>query len=71
MDVGSNVKLVTFNGSLVSLEKCDPSENYWLLIGATGAISKMENARGRVLVTFNNEVSDLGLLATMKYQTAC
>ena len=61
MDVGTKVKLVTFNGSIESLDKCDPSENYWSLIGATGTISKMENARGRVLVTFNSEVSDLGL----------
>ncbi len=60
-DVGIKVKLISFKGSLESPDKCDPSENYWLLIGATGTISKMQNARGRVLVTFNSEVSELGL----------
>jgi hypothetical protein len=61
MDIGTKVKLVSFNGSLESPDKCDPSDNYWILIGATGTISKIDNARGRLLVTFDSEVSDLGL----------
>jgi hypothetical protein len=61
MDVGTKVKLTSFNGELESPDKCDPSENYWSLVGATGVISKPENSRGRVLVTFNVDVRSLGL----------
>ena len=61
MDIGSKVKLKTFNGSLSPPDDCDPSENYWSLVGVTGSIVMPENTRGRVLVVFNVRVSDLGL----------
>ena len=61
MNVGSKVKLKTFNGRFAAPGKCDPSENYWLLIGTTGTISKSENIRGRVLVMFDIDPIGLGL----------
>lgn len=61
MRVGARVKLKTFNGSVLCADTLEPSENYWLLVGAVGTISKTENSRGRVLVVFEIEVSSLGL----------
>jgi hypothetical protein len=61
MDVGSKVKMNTFNETLVSPEKCDSSEDYWSLVGSTGSITKPENSRGRFLVTFDIDVARLGL----------
>lgn len=61
MDVGKKVKLVRFNNELTAPEKCDPSENYWSLIGKTGKIVKPINTNSRVLVQFDESVSKLGL----------
>lgn len=61
MDVGSKVKLRTFNGEEASPDKCDPSENYWVLIGSAGTIVKPENERGRILVQFRTDVASQGL----------
>jgi len=61
MDVESKVKLITFNGEINSIEECDPTENYWILVGKTGTIIQPENIRQRVLVKFDENVSELGL----------
>ena len=61
MIVESKVKLVTFNGETNSVEICDPTENYWILVGKTGTIVQPENIRKRVLVKFDESVSELGL----------
>lgn len=61
MEVFSKVKLSTFNGGSSPPKGCEPSENYWALIGSTGTIVKPKNKRGRVLVKFDNDVSSLGL----------
>ena len=61
MRVGARVKLKTFNGSVLCADTLEPSENYWLLVGAVGTISKTENSRGRVLVVFEIEVKQPGL----------
>ncbi len=61
MEVGLKVKLKTFNGDSDAPEKCDPSENYWALIGRTGTKAKLENDRFRVLIQFDDQVSGLGL----------
>ncbi|WP_316367037.1 hypothetical protein [Candidatus Thiodiazotropha sp. CDECU1] len=61
MEVGLKVKLKTFNGDSDAPEKCNPSENYWALIGKTGTIVKPENDRSRVLMQFDDQVSDFGL----------
>ena len=61
MEIGSQVKLNTFNETIVSPDKCEPHENYWALIGSTGIISSPINSRGRVLVTFDVNVINLGL----------
>jgi hypothetical protein len=59
--VGSKIKLVTFNGSVSSPNSCDPAENYWALIGQSGTVVELENSGGRVLVQFDQNVSDMGL----------
>ncbi len=61
MKVGSKIRLKTFNGDSTAPEDCDPSENYWLLIDRTGSIVKPKNNCSRVLVQFEEQVSDLGL----------
>jgi len=61
MEVGLKVKLKTFNGDREAPQDCSSSENYWLLIGKSGAIVKPENHRSRVLIQFDEQVSDLGL----------
>ena len=61
MEVGLKVKLKTFNGDSDAPEKCDPSENYWVLIGKTGTIVKPENDRSRVLMQFDEQIGGFGL----------
>ena len=61
MDVGSRIRLATFNGDSKSPDDCVQSENYWLLIGKTGIIVKSENNNSRVLVQFDEQVSSLDL----------
>lgn len=61
MDVGLKIRLKTFNGDSDKPEDCDPSENYWLLIGKTGTIVQPKNNHSRVLIQFDELVSDLGL----------
>ena len=61
LESGTKVKLTTFNNTTDSPEDCEPSENYWSLIGETGIIKKPENNRSRVLVQFDNSVKSKGL----------
>jgi len=61
IDINRKVELVTFNGQLVSPDKCDPQENYWALIGKTGRVIEPQNARQRVLVEFDENLTKLGL----------
>ncbi len=61
MEVGLNIKLKTFNGDSKAPKDCDASENYWLLIDKTGTIVKPKNSRSRVLIQFDEQVSDFGL----------
>jgi len=61
MDINSKVKLVTFNGMLFSPDKCDPQENYWILIGKTGRVIQPQNTRQRVLIEFDENLTELGL----------
>ena len=61
MIIGSKVKLISFNGNLFAPNECDPSENYWVLIGKSGTVIKSENYRSRVLVQFDELVSGFGL----------
>ncbi len=58
---GTKVKLITFNNSSVAPEGCDPSENYWALIGELGIIIEPKNSRSRLLVQFDNSVELMGL----------
>lgn len=61
MNIESRVKLVSFNGENNSPDECDSTENYWILVGKTGTVMKSENSRKRVLVKFDESVSELGL----------
>lgn len=61
MKVGTKVRLKTFNGDKKSPINCDPSEDYWKLIGETGIVIEPENDSLRVLLKFDSSVSELGL----------
>lgn len=61
MDVGSRVRLKSFNGDISPPEECDCSENYWVIVGSTGTVLSSMNSRGRVLVTFDIDVTSFGL----------
>jgi hypothetical protein len=58
---GSKVIVTKFNGETVAPANCDPSENYWLLIGKTGKIAKKEKNSSKVLVEFDVSIQNLGL----------
>ena len=62
----TKVKLKTFNGTSDSEPDCDDSENYWKLIGFTGAIAQDPNeanlnSGNRFLVKFDADIQSLGL----------
>lgn len=57
----SKVILISFNGLLSAPEHCEPKENYWVLIGESGTVIETINDRNRVLVRFDNSISDRGL----------
>jgi len=61
MDIDSKVILKTFNNEVSTPEDCDPSENYWLLIGKTGTIIKSKYNQSRLLIKFDESVSASGL----------
>ena len=61
LKLGTKVQLKTFNRTSNTPDDCKPSENYWLLIGATGTIVKQENNNSRVLVQFDKSVMLKGL----------
>ena len=72
MKEGDRVKLITYNGKIVSKRKVYPSEDYWKLIGQTGIIQKdpKENKlyasfskKPRVLIKFDVSVSRYNLIA--------
>ena len=58
---GTKVKLKTFNKASHPPTDCDPSENYWLLIGMSGTIIEPVNNCSRVLVRFDNSIQSMGL----------
>lgn len=55
------VRLKSFNGSIDTPEACNPGDNYWLLIGHTGAVIAQSHQKQRVLVKFDLPVSSFGL----------
>jgi hypothetical protein len=61
LPLNCRVVLLSFNGTLSALEYCEPSENYWALIAESGTVIETINERHRVLVKFDNSVSDCGL----------
>ena len=61
MEIGTRVKLISFNGESETPEGCEPEENYWALVGNTGTIAKPKNSNSRVLVQFDINVNSLGL----------
>jgi hypothetical protein len=70
MEVGSKVRVVSFNGTLTAPAGTDPSEDYWQLVGSQGVVvqdpaqeSKCADFSGtpRLLVRFDRSVVALGL----------
>ena len=70
--IGKKVKLITFNGTLISDRDADDSEDYWKLIGETGVIQKDPyeisifasfSKEPRVLVKFDKKLDSYGLTA--------
>jgi hypothetical protein len=61
LTLNAKVILSTFNGTATSPEACQNDENYWLLIGCSGRIVEAKNKNGRVLVLFDESVSEKGL----------
>ncbi len=59
--LNSKVILRTFNGSSLPPVECRPGENYWALIGQTGTVVELKNARARVLVKFDASIAGYGL----------
>ncbi len=61
MKVGTKVKIKSFNSTTTTPDNCDPSENYWSLIGEKGVVVKPKNERFRVLVQIDdsNKLSNL------------
>ena len=63
--IGTNVKLLSFNGKSAAPKNIDLGENFWLLVGSNGAVVAEVSAKGidgdRVLVKFENSLSALGL----------
>jgi len=66
MEDGRKYTLVSFNGTTTPEDLCDPSENYWLLIGQSGEIvDTSEEPRfgrdDRVLFRFDQNLKQYGL----------
>jgi len=59
--LNAKVVLKTFNGITASPEECRHGENYWLLIGNTGRVAEQKTQNGRVLVVFDESISEKGL----------
>ncbi len=60
-EIGSRVKLITFDGSSIPPVNCDPRENYWELIGQSGQVVEHFSQQERALVVFENPVSNFNL----------
>lgn len=61
MEKGQKYKLLTFNGSAKPDEECEPSENYWILIGQLGTLVSFSpdlnfGDDNRVLIQFDQEL---------------
>lgn len=58
---GARVALQTFLGTTYAPKDCRPTDNYWLLLGATGTVLTPPNAEKRVLVRWDVDVTGHGL----------
>ncbi len=56
--VNSRVIVRSFNGTQSTPSGCRRDENYWLLIGEQGTVIETLNAKARVLVKFDNSISE-------------
>jgi hypothetical protein len=61
MKVRTKVKLLSFNNTTKTPDDCDPSKNYWSLIGEEGTIVKPLNECSRFLVKIDNADKLTGL----------
>lgn len=64
---GTRIRLVSFDNRASAPLDCNPSENYWRLIGSTGIVVAQQEDYGahvskdRVLVKFDPDVKSMGL----------
>lgn len=61
MEVGTKVKIKSFNNTTSTPNDCDFRENYWSLIGEKGTIVKPINERSRFLVQIDDSSKLVGL----------
>lgn len=57
----SKIIVKSYKNEIIAPADCDPSENYWLLIGKTGRIINKEINNAIVLVELDEPISNLGL----------
>lgn len=63
-EIGSRVRLRSFDGTCDTPADTVPSEDYWRLIGTTGTVRNRQSSREaqpRVLVQFHADVASMGL----------
>ncbi|WLT30420.1 hypothetical protein [Geothrix sp. PMB-07] len=60
-EIGDQVKLSAFLGDTIPPKNCDPSENFWRLIGQRGKVIAEIPGSDRVLVGFECSIQSFGL----------
>jgi hypothetical protein len=79
MKIGDKVVLKSFNGRCQNKTSTPSQENYWILIGETGTIQMDPSEKSlyasfskkrRVLVKFDKDLNNLGLIAHNNVQNA-
>jgi acetylornithine/N-succinyldiaminopimelate aminotransferase len=70
MKLNDRIEMVSFNGGAQPEPDCDPSENYWKLIGSCGTVAQDPTQSGlwadfsfepRYLIVFDAEIDRMGL----------
>ena len=66
MKKGQKYKLISFSGTTKPVNKCDPKENYWTLIGQHGTLMNFSQDLNfgndnRILLQFEQDLKKQGL----------
>jgi hypothetical protein len=61
VEIGTKVRLCSFNGCDSAPPNCKAQENYWALIGQTGTVLGFDIHLNRYLVQFDCSVQKFGL----------